>query len=299
MILNGNPILVCFKGGGGSSGGTTGAVDYPDYMKTFHAKALDNNGIDSYALSIVDVTNNAMYNSPYTGVAPYNPDTDITAWLAEISEFNDLVDLLSSGTPLDNLIAHVLDESRITDSVNAFATRYDDDFTARVQSRFEGGMRDINAVISSAFVIGRAILTDGRDKDVAKYDADLRYKVFGDDAIKLIALKLQYKKLMSDMTLESRRIKIVAKKEQLDSQLVIDEKDALWDLEIYKYGANFLASIAGAAVAQGAPIPGASMTQSAIGGALAGAGIGTMIAPGVGTVIGGVVGAAAGLLGES
>ena len=90
--------------------------------------------------------------------------------------------------------------------------------------------------------------------------------------------------------MESKRIKIVAKKEELDSQLTIDEKSALWDLSIFKFGGNFLSSISGSAVSQGTELPGSDKGASALGGALAGAGMGLMATGG--NPVGGAIGAA-------
>lgn len=282
--------LVWFKGSGG---GTSGKTDYPDYMKDFHSDGLDGGGIFHYDFDIATASNAAFAADPYAAAVAYDPDADIANYEAEIVEYSTLVDLLSAGTGLDTLISNVLSTTRITDSVTAFENRYDADLLAHVYPRFEGGMRDINAVVSSAFVIGRAVLEDGRDRDIAKYDADLRYKAFGDDALRLIALKVQAKKVLSDLLIESRRIKIVAKKEELDAQLTIDEKSALWDLSIFKYGGNFLSSIQGSAVSQGTELPGSDRMASAIGGALAGGGMGLMASGG--TSIGGAIGAMLGM----
>lgn len=54
----------------------------------------------------------------------------------------------------------------------------DDQISSNVQPRFEAGMRDINAVQSSAFAIGRAIIEGMRDRDISKFAADLQFKAF-------------------------------------------------------------------------------------------------------------------------
>jgi hypothetical protein len=125
-------------------------------------------------------------------------------------------------------------------------------------------------------------------------------KAWGDDALRLIALKLEYQKVLSQMTTEANRIKIVAKKEEAGVNLEIDESAATWDLEIFQHGANLLASIGG-----GTMIPNEkkkSTFSSALGGAMMGAAAGGYMAAGtamggpVGAVLGGVLGAASSLL---
>ncbi len=287
--------------GSGSSGGggSSGAVSYPAYMQAVHGDWLNNNGVDSITQSITDTMNAAFGNSPWTAAAAYNPDADIVDLLASPNALQTLVTLLSSGTTLDNLIAGVLDETRILTSIAAFTADLDARLVAEILPRFEAGMRDINAVTSSAFAIGRALIEENQDRQVAKYDADLRMKVFSDDALRVIALKLEYQKAAAQMVAEAYRVKIVAKKEEMDVNIKIEESDALWDLEVFQYGANLLAGIGGGTNSPNTKRP--SQSQSMIGGALSGAAAGAMVGatagvPWLGAGIGAVLGAASSLL---
>jgi hypothetical protein len=288
-------IALCKGGGGGGSG----AVSYPDYMQTVHNDWLDNTGVDTITSSITDIMNSAIGGSPWAGQAAYSPTADITAMTNSSTTFQSLVTLLSSGTTLDTLIANVLDDSRIDDAVDEYAADLDARMISEVLPRFERGMQDINAVSSSAFVIGRALIEQNQDRQVAKYSADLHMKAFSDDAIKVIGLKLEYQRLATSTLAEIYRIKIVAKKEEADLNMEIDEKDAKWDLEVFQYGANLLASIGGGTVGTQKP----STAQSVLGGALSGAAAGAMAGStmaGVGAIpgagIGAVLGAATALL---
>ena len=280
------------KGGGG--GGGAGVIDYPDYMETFHGNILNNAGGDTMTSSIVDIMNAALGSSPFATEVAYDPDVPIAAMEAAVGDLDTLVALLSSGTGLDDIISNVLSDSRIDDAVDEYSLDLGNRLIVEVLPRFEAGMHDINAVVSSAFPLGRAVIEDGQTRQVAKYSADLHMKAFGDDALRLVMFKLESQRALSAMVIEANRMKIVAKKEETDINLKIDESDALWDLELYQYGSNVLASI-GSGVAN-PKLKGPSTAQSVIGGALSGAAAGTMINPGWGTVIGGVLGAAAGLL---
>lgn len=270
----GNLDLIYFKGGGG--GGTSGRVDFPDYMKDWHGIALDDGGVDTVNTSITDVMNAAIGASPFVGAAAYPPDTPVGYMVAAPTALQTLVDLLSAGTGLDDIISGFLDGSRIDDAVTEFSEDLGNRLTSEVLPRFEAGMRDINGVLSSAFVIGRAIIEDGQTRQVAKYGADLHLKAFGDDAIKIIQMKLEFQKVVSSLIIEANRLKIVAKKEEADGNLKIDESDALWDLEVYKYGGNLLASISGANISSQRH-QGSSTASSVIGGTLSGAAAGAFI----------------------
>lgn len=292
-------IGIYAKGGGGGGSGT---VDYPDYMKDFHGNLLNHTGVDAVTSSLVDIMNASLGNSPYLAELAYNPDVDIAAMLASVADFQTLVDLLSSGTGLDALIADVLSDARIDDAVDEYSLDLSSRLTTEVLPRFEAGMRDINAVTSSAFVIGRAIIESIQTQQVARYSAELHMKAFGDDALKLIALKLDYQKAATHTTVESNRIKIVAKKEETEVNLEISEADALWDINLFQHGGNLLASIGGGTAltsekknSQISSAIGGAMTGAAAG-AMYGASAGALVNPGAGAIIGAVLGAAAGFL---
>jgi len=297
----GTRLLYC-KGGGGSSGGGgggSGVVDYPAHMKTWHNRTLDHMGVDTVTSSMTDIINVALGTDPYVGTLAYDPDTELTSMFTAIDDLDTMVALLSSGTGLDDIIANVLSDTRIDNAVTEFSLDLADRLTSEVIPRFESGMRDINAVVSSAFVIGRGIIETGQARQVSKYSADLHMKMFSDTALNLVTLKLQYQHIVSHLLVETNRLKIVAKKEETDTQLDIDESAATWDLNVFQHGANLLASIGG-----GVLVPNEvkkpskpSDASQAIGGALAGAATGAMIGsvvPGIGTVTGALVGAALG-----
>ena len=70
----------------------------------------------------------------------------------------------SNGTGLDELIENILDEDRLDDVVTEYSNDLGDRLTAEVLPRFRAGMRDINAVVSSAFVLGQAIIEAANHK---------------------------------------------------------------------------------------------------------------------------------------
>lgn len=266
--------IIHAKGGGG---GGSGAVSYPAYLQGIHEDWLDGTGADTISQSITDVMNTAFGNSPWTAALAYDPDTDLTNLIAAPNVLQTLVTLLSTGTGLDTLVSNVLSATYVDDVVTEYAADMDARLNAEIIPRFEAGMLDINAVSSSAFAIGRALIEQNQDRQVNKFAAELHLKAASDDALKLIQMKLEYQKSVSQMLAEAYRIKIVAKKEETDSNLEFDEKDALWDLEVFKYGGNLIASIGGG-TSDNAKIP--SKSQSVIGGAMSGAAAGAMMSGG-------------------
>lgn len=282
--------FVHFKGGGG---GSSGKVEYPGYIETVHKDWLDNTGADTVASSMTDLLNAGFGNSPFAAAVAFDPDTHITAMEGELTTFNDLVDLLSVGTGLDTLVQTILDDARIDDLVDEYAADLDAQLAADVYPRFEAGMRDINAVMSSAFVIGRSVIEDGRNRQVAGFSAAIHVKAGLDDALKLVALKLQYQHNLTVMTAEVRRVATDMKVMEDGVTMDYEEKDARWDIGLYQHASNLMASPAG-----GTSVPpdlkGPSKTQAALGGAMAGAAVGAMVGgpagAGIGLAVGGIAG---------
>lgn len=288
------------KGGGG--GGGAGVIDYPDYMEIFHEDMLWGANI-SFTTSISETVNAAtIAGPPMADGDAYDPAIPVATMNTATDTLTTLVNLLSAGTGLDALIINVLSDDRIDNAVDEYSADLDARFDTEVLPKFNAGMRDIGAVTSSAFAIGRAIIAEGQTREIGKFSAELHLKAFGDDALQLIAMKLEYQKVVSHMIVEANRIGIVAFKEETDTNIKLGEANALWDLELFQYGSNALASIGGGTVSPG--MKGPSTAQSVAGGAMAGAAAGMMygsmkgsaVSPGWGTVIGGVLGAAVGYL---
>jgi hypothetical protein len=130
---------------------------------------------------------------------------------------------------------------------------------------------------------------------ITKTDAeyDRMYLEGSNQMLHLMLQRIAWHENYTKLVTEVNRIKIVAKKEQNDMNVKIDEQDALWNLEVFQYGGNLLAAIGGGTNTPKTP----SLAQSMIGGALSGAAAGAMVGGGFGAAIGGILGGAAGLLG--
>ena len=303
------------KGGGG--GGSSGAVDFPAYMKTIHGLWLDRGGVSTVAVgeSVNELIHAGLVASPYDGEIVYNPDTNIAAFLAELADFKSDVDGMTPTTEwLSYMTAvrteidtNLMSEASITTVTNAHAAVLDDRLTTEVLPRFQVGMRDVNAVISSTFVVGQSVLEAFNTREVAEFDAKLRVANYGqrsqmiikgaEDVIQLLQFKMNYKDSIVKTTIEANRIKTVMKGEEFEGQLDVDDKAYRWGLELYQHGANVLSAISGSAVStQKAPSKGGSALGGALSGAAAGAMAGSYVLPGWGTAIGAVVGGIGGAL---
>jgi len=292
-------LTVCCKGSGGSSG----AVDYPQYMKDTHEAWLGE--MDSYIQAA---------SSPYTLQAAYDPDADIDSMVAALAVFGTAVTALSYQANWESAmnaavvqVDNVIDSAYIDAAVAAHSASLDDDINDSVLPQFQAGMRDINAVVNSAFVMGEARIWARKEVELSKYGAALRLELHKhrnemvlkgtQSIIDNQHFMIQMSNTLATLTIDMYKLKIVAKKEQIDGDNELEKLDALWPLEKYQHGANLLAGIGGGTHSTTGDKP--SKVQSVLGGALSGAATGAMIGAAggpIGWAGGAILGGLGGLL---
>jgi hypothetical protein len=337
------------SGGGGSN---SGQVDYPDYIKHVHADWLahgdpdDPETFDAIEASVVDVMNAALGASPFAAMVAYDPTTALAAMdvavgqfaassfaslfnaydsqivPSTITSFNAVTEYNSALASIKAQVdAELYSTTEVDADIAAYGTFLTDQIDTEVLPRFRRGMQDINAVQSSAFVVGEAVIESARLREMVKYGTALRlqnyqqrnqivetaarsipplalnaYTSDKDLAYRLATSDLEYRRALATLSVEAQRLRIIAFKEQFETNAEFDEQDAKWDLEVFQHGANIMAGIAGGV---GQNMPKKSKVASALGGALAGAAMGAMAmpaAPYLGAAIGAVVGGIAGAL---
>lgn len=288
--------MVHCKGGGGSSG----AVDYPSYMKTQHELWLGE--IDS----LIDST-----SSPYIGMAAYDPSNDTAAMIQALNTFSAAVTALAYVTDVEAAMSAaqvkvdaICDDTFLNADIAAYAAILDQDINDEVLPQFQAGMRDINAVMTSAFVLGEAKIWARKTSEINKYASALRLEMKRQrnqmvmQATELMMNHMDkivaFQQLVASMSLEAYRIKIVAHKEEVDANILLEKDDALFRFELYQYAGNMLAAIGGGTHTTAGDKP--STLQSVLGGAMSGAAVGAMVGGPMGAAVGGVIGGVGGLL---
>lgn len=341
--------------------GAAGKVDFPSHMKLFHASWLgDPTGAGYTNISTVM---NALItgNTPYDGESAFDPDTyfsdvntDRATWgnrvgatsLNNATVWENAVDTAAgkahstSVVPKTNIFDVDMTADAVSDTIAAFEgvgdnaavqaliTEFENRNTKRQQraiARFTAGMADVNAVMSSAFTIGLAILEADATDQVNEFEAKVSQELFSDlvkagvqaqlgAALSRVEIrhtllsqgtqlvnqgKYQAISMFADYVrgfAEISRVRTVAKVEQTERDIELDTAEALWDISVFQHGGNFLSSISGAPM-----VPkGLTKTQSAIGGALSGASVGAAagsVIPGLGNIVGAGVGALIGGIG--
>ncbi len=285
-------------GGSSGGGGSSGTVDYPAYMKTVHNDWLDNTGVDKIGQSITDCMNHAMLSNPFTGLAAYNPTTAISVMTAGLGDLEVLVDALNYNTDYASIIAaaatqidaNINPASRVAAVVSAHSAILDNEYNGKIIPTFEAGMRDINMVMSSSFIIGRAQLLTDRTEKINKFTADLEMQIEsnrGDlikqavsEMLRILIQKIEYTRAWAALTIDARRLQIAAYGDQLTEDKVIAVGKEKWNLEMWQYGANLLAAISGG-TATSSKVEGNQVAR-VVGGALSGASAGALLGAAIG-----------------
>lgn len=331
--------------GGGSGGGSVTTV--PTYIKDRHKIWLD----ECYE----DMKDTAR-NNPYIGAHAYDPSvlTDgmlaaLNAFCGALSGFHyeeveigavseaygialDFLRNLYNGDPawernMEIIVPVLTDVHESSTYLAAAVDEYGDELQADIDSkvlpRFQAGMRDANAVMSSSFVLGEALIMAEKGRNVAKYAADLhlaahtaRNKAIVDTGIAMIDTDIkaasvavpltralgdfyiqgiEFKRHLTHMVLDTLRIIIVAKKEQNDDEIKLNKAGALWVIEMYQYAGSLLGAYQGTYSVQKGVGSEAGL-GTALSGAMSGASAGFSVGGPWGALLGGVGGAIGGLL---
>lgn len=337
----------------GGGGGASGKVDFPTYMKLFHEEFLSNGGTPvcptGYAMD--ELLSAALQaNSPFYGQNAYDPDSDhtsiqsrVTLYATEVdardaqSDWGDFVDnsvskattaLPTTGvdltdvlspdaiTNIGNQLANIADLGAIAQNASAaFEIRTVGRYRRSV-AQFAAGMADINAVMSSAYIWGLAMLEMDRQQEIDNYETQLENsarlnliqagvqaqlsaaaeRLARRDNFVATGSQIQASQDLANLGERARSAdlqyrvsmaKIASKVEQAARDVELEFLDATYDFTLFQFGGNFLASISGAPLIPKEP----SKFQSVVGGALGGAAFGAQFGP-----IGAGVGAIAGTL---
>lgn len=330
------------SGGGGSS---SGASDFPTYMKESHDNWLrgtaqpSGDGMNS---SIIDLMNAGMSGaSPYAAYAPLSINTAFFLSGNTILNYTTPFELLKTYIQYD--VDGVYTSYQITYDLDVAFDSYIDDDNAAITSAmaaelalmndltnstiipaFQQGMADIGAIMSSAFVIGNALIADGKTKQLAQNDAKIRLVRLTDGrnlalsrveaqkawkmqnaelAMKHMSIIIDWRKTITSLSGEFARMYVAARHDSDTTAVELSAKDALWDVELYQYGCNVLSAISGAALSKGVSAGKGSSLGGALSGALGGASAGAMLAAptgglsiAAGAAIGGAMGIASSFL---
>ena len=261
------------SGGGGGGGGTTvNIVRYADYVEEQHA---------SFISQITTNRDIVVNDSPFAYFEDIDSDT-IFLGASLLSDFTPLFTLhetFMSGVNLDVLWASILsrtmDTSVVRNLVIAEGALLDDDIEETSIPRMQVGMRDINSVMASSYIVGRSIIEDGRTKAMAKYKADLDFKLM-QIASGRYTTQLEWNKSVVGVYAELIKLYYAVKMDVTEYNYSTAAKDKLWPFTVLDFERAALGALQGAMNSK-TDVAGASTTQKVISGALGGAAMGAMV----------------------
>jgi hypothetical protein len=267
---------------------TVTTVRYPPYLETAHKNFL------------TDIKKNStivMADSPYSEFEALSVDDTFLLSGYTISSFPALYDMFGkfmAGLDLEILFDDVLDSltnSDIIDSlVSSKSDMLDDQVEDDILANFSIGMRDIDAIETSSFVIGKAIIEQTKIEKISKFDSEIRYNMFPS------VLKTYTNRLNWNKNVISHYMQII--KSFYDIRLDVENfnyeklfKDRLWPYDVMEYERSAIGVLTGA---------GSSSTKTKqddgenniLGSALSGASAGAMTGDPWITAAGGIIGAA-------
>jgi len=280
-------------GGGGGGGDYVTTVRYAPYVEEHHSAFLDQVS-SARATALAD-------GSPYASYENVEVEEAFFGVGYTISSFPSLYDMY--GKFMAGLDIEVLWEQTFRDTTNsptigtlvsAEAALLDDDVEGSVLPRFQTGMRDVNAVMSSSYIIGKAIIEDARLKALAKFDAELRYRLVP-VAQDRWAKHLDWNQNTIRMYAEIMKLYYSARHDVDEMNFQMAARTALWPFTVLEYERAAIGALQGATTTSRASA-GSSDAQNVIGGALSGAATGALAGAIYGGEIFGLPGAAGGAI---
>ena len=292
-------------GGGGKSGGggdSNTTLRYAPYLEGHHHHLLDI-ARGNYHATVATA-------SPYASFAAVEVEDAFFGAGYAIASFPSLYDMYGkfmAGLDIEVLWAQEFDDTvnatEVGNLVAAERDLLDDDIEMNILPRFLTGQRDINSVMSSSFVTGKAIVEDARVKSINKFSRELRYHLIP-YAVDRWKTHLQWNKDVVMTYAELMKFYYAARRDVDDLNTSMLAKDALWPFTALEYYRLAVGTLNGATNTS-TDVAGGSKIGSALSGALAGGVAGGLIAgteAGAflgpwGMVGGAIIGGLSGLLG--
>ena len=300
------------SGGGGGGGGGESVVRYAPYLEVAHGQMLNHAGADVNTLSFVDALNATFNSGPYGGydlievnegyfgITP--EDASVTYEPRNFPALWDMFGKFMAGLDVHDLWAQVYQDviqgPEVENSVAAQAAELQTNIDTTVMPKFVAGMRDINAVQSSAFVIGKAIIADSHVREINKFSAQVRMHTLN-ISVDLWSKHLEWSKNVITVYSEMFKLYYTSRLDLDRANLEYQAKDAMWNINLFENARAILGALGAGQATGGGNTPNEpSQLQKSLGGAMSGAAAGAMVTGGnpIGAVVGGVLGLAASFL---
>ena len=199
-----------------------------------------------------------------------------------ISSFPSLYDMYGkfmAGLDIDALYDQMFEATvnspEVENLVSAEAALMEDDIDTNAVPRLQTGMRDIGSIMSSTFVVGKALLEDSRVKLTEKFRAQLKYNLIPVAQARWTT-HLAWNQGVVGVYAEIMKFYFSAKTDVDEINYAMAAKDVLWPFTVLDFERAALGALQGATNSK-ENVAGASTTARVISGALSGAAMGAMV----------------------
>lgn len=270
--------------GGGGVSPTASDLQYPLALRMQHGAWLNNYDPDTVTFSNASTAANEMNmaeamaavsdydyttspptkqnSSPYYNQTAYDPSTDFSTVQTRYNTWDSDVQTASLSTVVPTAIGNAATEvdgdliptTEIDDAVNAYETRSKQAYLRSV-SRATAGMFDARAVMTSQFGMMVANMEADRQAELNDVDAKMRLYAQRERTQSILNLTseflrqqqfaIQAGEASTAMQFDIKRALILAEQDKKEYDVEMDVRDTLWDLDLFAYGEQMLASLTG------------------------------------------------------
>ena len=279
--------------GGSKSSKSDGKTEvrYAPYVEDHHQSFLNDVGYKVDRL---------IDESPYEDFSNITVDDGFFGAGYALASFPSLYDMF--GKFMAGLDIEVLSNQMMEDTVNsstvgelvrAESELLQDHVDTKIMPKFQTGMRDINSVMSSSYIVGKAIIADSQVKALSKFSGELKYRLVS-VAVEKWKAHLQWNQGVIESYSRILKLFVAAKMDTEEHNQRLAAKNSLWPFTVLEYQRAALGALQGA-TNQGGGGAESSQIGKSIGGAMSGAATGFMVSGGnpLGAVVGGGIGLAA------
>ena len=229
--------------GGKGDSTTNNHIRYAKYVEKKHKEFLN---------EIVARRDAAMDNSPFDETGTLSVDDGFFGVGYTLASFPSLYDMygkfmagLDVEVIYDQIYGDLMEGPVTHNLVSAESAFLSDELESDTLPRYKAGMMDLNAVMSSTFVIGKALLEDTRQKAVAKYSAGLQYALLPVAAQRWQA-HLEWNKGVVAMYGEVMKLYFSTKLDTNKYNNELKASNRLWPLTVLDYERAALGALQGA-----------------------------------------------------
>ena len=279
----------------GSSGGGDKQITtrYAPYVERYHS---------SFLSTVQSKRNTILNNSPFADYVDIDVDNAFFGAGYLISSFPSLYDMFGKfmagfdvETLWENLARDVLNKSE-ADAAVAAEMKIVNEQTDSKLAEFQIKMRNLNTVISSSFVAGKAVIEDERVKALSRISGNAKFQLIPNIQNRFNAV-LNWNKETIRIYAETMKSYFMVKMDVDEANYTSDVRDKLWPFTVLDFERAALGALQGAGYQKTmAPRERSLLSKGLLVASytVTGAYIGSAI-PGAGTIIGGVVGFFVGL----